>query len=63
MKTIKRISGILILALALLFVLRIPKNLAAGGDKATTHIVADIIFAGALGFGALALLRAPNKPS
>jgi len=63
MKTIKRIAGVLLLALAFLFVLRIPKNLGAGGDKTTAHIVVDVIFAGALGFGALALLKAPSKPS
>jgi len=57
MKTIKRISGILLLSLAFLFVFRIPKNLRIGGDKMTAHIVADIIFAAALGFGAFTLLK------
>jgi hypothetical protein len=63
MKTIKRIAGILILALAIVFVLRIPKNLRAGGDKMAAHIVADCVFASALGLGAFALLKQTSKPS
>ena len=61
MNIIKRIAGVLLLALAILFVLRIPKNLNLGGDKMGVHIVADIILAIALGFGALALLKDSSK--
>ena len=63
MKIIKRICGILLLGIALLFVLRIPENIKAGGDKMVTHIVVDIMYAAALGLGALALLKSPSKPS
>jgi hypothetical protein len=63
MKTIQRIAGILMLALAIVFVLRIPKNLRAGGEKMAAHIVADCVFASALGLGAFALLKQPSKPS
>jgi hypothetical protein len=63
MKTIKRISGILILALAFLFLLQIPKHLSSGDDKATSKIVIDVAIAAALGVGASALLKNPAKPS
>ena len=50
------------MGLAIGFVLRIPKNLSLGGDKMVMHIVTDVVFAGALGFGAFALLKDPGKP-
>ena len=62
MNIIKRIAGVLLLGLAIGFVLRIPKNLSLGGDKMVMHIVTDVVFAGALGFGAFALLKDPGKP-
>ncbi|HEX3357111.1 MAG TPA: hypothetical protein VHS31_09085 [Tepidisphaeraceae bacterium] len=57
----KRILGIILLGLALLFVLRIPKNYQSTDPKASAHLGADIVFVLVFGASGLVLLAGSRK--
>ena len=61
METIKRILGVMLLALAFLFLFRVPANWKSTDPKANNKIIADIFLVIVTGGSALVLLSGSRK--
>jgi hypothetical protein len=62
MTEVKRVLGILLLGLAVLFVFRIPKNWQSQDPKASGKLQADIVLVLVLGASGVVLLRSSARP-